>query len=91
MPPLGDSNYQRLVLGTQLTKSVVRSTEHLIVHDAGTHVPGDELSPFPSDHTIDDSGIASASLTAPAGRGEREFVRPIGDGEQASRTRKDIE
>jgi hypothetical protein len=79
------------LVGVQLSGPVVRATEHLIVDDAFGDVASEELVTLARHHAIDDASVASALLAAPARRGERQLMGPVRDGEEASRTGKEVE
>jgi len=74
----------------ELPQAVVAPAEHLVMHSALTHVARHKLRTLSRDVPVDDSGIATPLLSAPARRGQWQLVRPIRNREEPSRRGKDI-
>src|ERR1700722_5618782 len=85
-----DDEAVHLDLGAKLTRTVVRATEHLVVHHPFVDVAGEELIALARDDAVHHTGVTATLLTAPTRRGERQFVRPIGNGKESRRSREEI-
>jgi hypothetical protein len=56
-----------------------------------TDVTGDKLSSLTRHYAVNHARVTTALFAAPTRRRQRQFVRPVGDREEPSRGRKDVQ